>query len=142
VIASNGPGVFLAIRGGSIVGFVWLEVVERSHLRSLFVRPDLIRHKIGTLLLTAAEDYGRRSGVQELNVSASLNSVPFYLANGYRVDREFAHWFVDATEANPEKLRFCKMTKHMSVRYSQSDSLGPEAFGCHSDWRRSLSPFR
>lgn len=63
-----------------IVGFA---TREGDLIRALYVRPELQGRGIGSELLNVVEAAARADGVHRLTVSASLNSIGFYTAQGY-----------------------------------------------------------
>jgi putative acetyltransferase len=76
----RGEVFFVAEASGEVVGFA---AVRGDEARSVYVRPDAVRRGIGTRLLDAVEREVRASGGAFVGCEASLNAVPFYLANGY-----------------------------------------------------------
>lgn len=74
------PITFVAEQEGVALGFATL---DGSIVRSVYVRPDAQGGGIGSALLSRLEREARRQGVKVLSLSASLNAVPFYEAQGY-----------------------------------------------------------
>jgi GNAT superfamily N-acetyltransferase len=60
-------------------------VRERSELRACYVLPTATRQGVGTALVTEIEAIARTSGLDHLELAASLNAEPFYAALGYSV---------------------------------------------------------
>jgi N-acetylglutamate synthase-like GNAT family acetyltransferase len=57
---------------------------ERAWLRGVFVDPNLARRGAGRQIVIATEAAAQEAGRVEFGVMASLNSVPFFAALGYR----------------------------------------------------------
>lgn len=69
-----------------IVGFAAL-LDKTSKIAGVYVHPDFVRQGLGTRLLKAVEKIAIDKGIETLGVTASLDSVKFYKASGYRVIR-------------------------------------------------------
>ena len=78
--------VIVAESHGGTAGFAWL---LEDLLWGIYVEPSKRRRGVGSSLLSAAEAEARGRGQSSLWISASLNSVPFYLANGYTARAPF-----------------------------------------------------
>jgi GNAT superfamily N-acetyltransferase len=75
---------FVAEVEGALVGFSELNP-ETREVCAVYVRPDRLRQGIGRgLLLVETAAHERR--LPRLHLSATLNAVPFYQANGYVSD--------------------------------------------------------
>lgn len=75
--------------GPRIVGYGQLHPVEGA-IEAIYVDPDWTRRGVGRVLFEALEARARALGLPGLVLDASLNSVPFYGAMGFRrkgVDR-------------------------------------------------------
>jgi putative acetyltransferase len=81
---------FVAVDDEQIVGFSQLHVAERK-VEAVYIAPAIARRGVGSMLLQRLEAAARSSALVELQLSASLNAVPFYAANGYSVVREGSH---------------------------------------------------
>lgn len=80
----------VAEEGGVVLGFGALNV-EAAEVEAVYVDPDHARRGIGARLLRALEAAARASGLTRLNLSASLNSVPFYERAGYEAREQATH---------------------------------------------------
>lgn len=69
---------------GHIQGFFQLDL-EEAQLDALYVHPFVHKHGLGTALLQKAEDLAVQANLSFLKLYASLNSVGFYLINGYEI---------------------------------------------------------
>lgn len=83
----RGREFLVAESDGVIVGFGFLSQ-QRWELEALFVEPRFARRGIGGKILASLEAIARSAGLRRLTLSASLNSVSFYQAAGYRAVRE------------------------------------------------------
>lgn len=72
-----------APEGPRVVGYGQLHPVEGA-IEAIYVDPDYSRQGVGRALCTALEDRARALGLPGLVLDASLNSVPFYAAMGFR----------------------------------------------------------
>ncbi|HYG70336.1 MAG TPA: GNAT family N-acetyltransferase [Anaeromyxobacteraceae bacterium] len=77
---ARGELFFVAESAGDVLGFA---AVRGDEARAVYVRPDAVRRGIGTRLLDAVEREVRAGGGTAVTCEATLNAVPFYLANGY-----------------------------------------------------------
>jgi putative acetyltransferase len=88
-----------------IVGFVGLDLDE-GVLEALYVHPTAQGERVGADLLAHAENALRSHGHDVCATAASLNAVPFYRRQGYRVgDGTFSLEMTDA------QLEFVRMEK-------------------------------
>lgn len=69
---------------GHIQGFFQLDL-EEAQLDALYVHPFVHKHGLGTALLQKAEDLAAQANLSFVKLYASLNSVNFYLLNGYEI---------------------------------------------------------
>lgn len=91
----------VADRDGGVVGFGTLRAVAPDgyvsdpdgEVTAVYVFPGVAREGIGTELYAAIERRARSRGIETLGLSASLNAVPFYQAQGYDRIREYDHEF-------------------------------------------------
>ena len=75
--------LFVAVDAGQICGFSQLDP-ENSVVEAVYVLPSHLRRGLGGRLLSALESIARASGLTQLTLDASLNSVPFYERASYR----------------------------------------------------------
>jgi GNAT superfamily N-acetyltransferase len=83
--------LFTAVSGdGVIVGVAgW----QDDRLRHVYVDPAYTRQGIATALLARAEaDLRARTGRDRIRAGVALHALPFYLANGYVLDRMATAW--------------------------------------------------
>jgi ribosomal protein S18 acetylase RimI-like enzyme len=66
-----------------IVGYAQL-LPDEGVIEAVYVDPDFGRRGIGAALVRAVEDDGRALGLPGLVLDATLNSIAFYAALGYR----------------------------------------------------------
>jgi putative acetyltransferase len=105
--------VFVAERGGSIVGFGWLstepggdfEGPADGKITAIYVHPAVARQGIGTTLVQALETRARELGLDSLGLWASLNAVPFYADHGFSTVREVEYEFDDEIEGRVLEMR-------------------------------------
>lgn len=85
-------GGLVALEDDAIVGYAVLDGFS-GEVDAVFVDPGLHGRGIGRVLLAALEANARMAGLERLFLSASLNALPFYQANGFVAVREelFAH---------------------------------------------------
>ena len=74
--------VFVVEEGADIAAFGALDCTA-ADIRALYVAPEFIGRGIGSMVLEALETEARRLAIPRLSVSATLNSVGFYSAQGY-----------------------------------------------------------
>ncbi len=75
----------VATMDNGVVGF-GIVVPRLSELRACYVLPRLGRQGIGRALLSELERTVQNAGCDWLNLNASMNAEPFYLANGFVAD--------------------------------------------------------
>ena len=75
---------------GGVVGFAELDPRD-GVVRACYVDPDYVRHGVGRALIGGVEQEAKALGRTMLVLDASLNSVPFYEALGWRVDARARH---------------------------------------------------
>ena len=80
----------LAELDGTPVGIGAL-IVGSSELRACYVAPPAARRGCGSALVREIERLARESGLQRLQLLASINAEPFYLALGYQVCERCQH---------------------------------------------------
>jgi ribosomal protein S18 acetylase RimI-like enzyme len=69
--------------GQRVIGYGQLHPVEGA-IEAIYVDPDYSRQGVGRALFAALEARARALGLPGLVLEASLNSVPFYVAMGFR----------------------------------------------------------
>ena len=57
---------------------------QPAKIRAMFVHPDWVRKGIGKMILDAGEGAAREAGFKSMEMSATLNGVPFYGKYGYK----------------------------------------------------------
>ena len=57
---------------------------QPAKIRAMFVHPDWVRKGIGRMVLEAGESAAREYGFRSIEMSATLNGVPFYGKFGYK----------------------------------------------------------
>jgi ribosomal protein S18 acetylase RimI-like enzyme len=97
-LASPHDGVWVAARGGRLLGFVWAQVFDtpdaptlvrsrRLKIEELIVTPEARRRGIGGRLLRAAIGWGRERGAAEAVLvvwEKNAGAERFYRAQGFR----------------------------------------------------------
>ncbi|MGL5878678.1 MAG: GNAT family N-acetyltransferase, partial [Xenococcaceae cyanobacterium] len=84
--------VFVAEKNGEIIGFSCLSPWA---INAMFVAPLNIRQGVGTKLLLALEKKAIDRNWKVLTVVASITSIPFYRACGYRVLKKISLYMFD-----------------------------------------------
>ncbi|MFB6085690.1 MAG: GNAT family N-acetyltransferase [Halodesulfurarchaeum sp.] len=105
--------VFVAERGGSIVGFGWLspepaadfDAPVDGKITAIYVHPAVARQGIGTTIYEALETRARELGLESLGLWASLNAVPFYEGHGFTSVREADYEFDERVEGRVLEMR-------------------------------------
>lgn len=87
---------FVAELDDRVVGFGQLDR-EKGEIEAVYVDPTAVRRGVGSALLDAVERCARSADLRSLHLVASLNSVAFYTAAGYRRVREAWHAFPSGT---------------------------------------------
>lgn len=77
-------------QAGELAGFGHLAVDERE-VRAVYVHPDHARSGVGSALLAHLEGVAYGRGLSALELTASLNAVPFYRQAGYDPVAEAVH---------------------------------------------------
>lgn len=95
--------VYVATRGGAVVGFAAVAVARRE-IRAVYVDPGAAGGGLGVRLLQRAERVARALGVRELRLAATLNAVGFY---------ERCGWIRDEAGAIPRSRRCVPMRKRL-----------------------------
>ncbi|UQV43305.1 GNAT family N-acetyltransferase [Janthinobacterium lividum] len=83
-------GGIVAMQDEAIVGYAMLDA-NKHEVDAVFVDPARAGLGIGKRLLAALEELARERGMARLQLSASLNAVPFYRAAGFVSLREEAY---------------------------------------------------
>jgi putative acetyltransferase len=83
-------GGIVAMQGESLAGYAMLDI-DKHEVDAVFVDPARAGLGIGKRLLAALEQLARERGMVRLQLSASLNAVPFYRAAGFVSLREEAY---------------------------------------------------
>ena len=77
---------------GTLAGTAgWIAVsgeAATARIRKVFVRPDLARRGLASVLVGDAETRARAEGYRRIIVRANLNAVPLYAKLGYRTLKE------------------------------------------------------
>ena len=80
----------LAESDGEPVGLGAL-VLTAAELRACYVVPEAARKGVGTALVREIERIAKESGLQQLELLASVNAEPFYAALGYQAVERTQH---------------------------------------------------
>ncbi|MFA7388277.1 MAG: GNAT family N-acetyltransferase [Thiohalobacteraceae bacterium] len=96
-------GVFVAEADGLLAGFVRADADGLIDL--LYVHPHRLRRGVASALLTAGCDWARAQGARRFETQASRAARPFFIAKGFRVERE------QSVERNGVSLRNYLMIK-------------------------------
>ena len=100
-------GGIVAMHGAAIAGYAMLDA-DKQEVDAVFVDPALAGLGIGKRLLAALEQLARGRGIGRLQLSASLNAVPFYRAAGFVALREEAY-------AHPSGIRLASVAMEKSL---------------------------
>jgi putative acetyltransferase len=98
-IEAEGSEFVVADDGGDVVAFGSLalsapdEVDADGEVTGVYVLPSVAREGVGTRVYSKLERRARARGARTLGLSASLNAVPFYEAQGYERVGERTHEF-------------------------------------------------
>jgi GNAT superfamily N-acetyltransferase len=68
-------------------------LLDGNEIKAVFVDPTYQRRGVGRALMVALELYGRRQGLQEIALKASITGLAFYTALQYRLVRELREEF-------------------------------------------------
>jgi GNAT superfamily N-acetyltransferase len=79
-LADPAKSLFVALAEAEVAGFV---LCEPGVVWAMYVRPRHARQGLGGNLLARAEALTRRQGLGTVRLTASLNAVAFYEANGF-----------------------------------------------------------
>jgi [ribosomal protein S18]-alanine N-acetyltransferase len=87
-----------------IVGFLIAHTEPRKtlHIVTIDVLKPWRRHRVGTLLMNAAEDWARDSGLQMIGLETAQNNLEaqkFYASRCYRKVGEIPGYYADGTTA-------------------------------------------
>ena len=88
--AIAGNACFVAEKDGCIVGFGHLDQ-KKGTIEDLYVSPQHVGLGIGKTILQALEREAEASGLKILQLSSTLNAVPFYERGGYRSQNHSKH---------------------------------------------------
>ena len=77
---------FVAVVREAVVGFAELDS-RTAEICAVYVSPTCLRQGIGTALLRHLERAALAQNIPRLHLRASLNSIPFYAAHGYILER-------------------------------------------------------
>ena len=66
-------------------------MIASSELRACYVEPEAARKGVGTALVREIERLAEETGLQRLELLASVNAESFYAFLGYRADRRTEH---------------------------------------------------
>jgi putative acetyltransferase len=72
----------VAEQDGELLGFGVLDLSE-SLINATYISPKAVRRGVGRRLLEAMETIARQQGTTRLQLSSTLNAVPFYQSLGY-----------------------------------------------------------
>jgi putative acetyltransferase len=76
--------VRLVAEADSVIIGVGALIVRTAELRACYVLPSASRQGVGTAIVREIERIARQEGPAHLELDASLNSEPFYLALGFQ----------------------------------------------------------
>lgn len=96
--------LLVAVRAGRVVGFAQL-VPAGGEVRAVYVDPEVGGRGVGSALLDRLEGIAVERGLEDLELRASLNAVPFYRARGWTATEETTHRLVDGTEIPCVRMR-------------------------------------
>ena len=101
-IAAGDSVIFVAARGGELLGFTQLYPSFSSGamkrvwiLNDLFVTPGARRHGTGGALMAAAESFARETGARGLVLATqktNANAKALYESRGWKIDADFDHY--------------------------------------------------
>lgn len=80
----------VAERADAVVGFGHLDP-EAGEIVAVYVHPDHARGGVGSAILAELEGYARGAGIEEVELTASLNAVSFYEQLGYAPQGAVTH---------------------------------------------------
>ncbi len=63
--------------------------VDRARIRAMYTHPGHARKGVGGLILRTAEDAAQAAGFGATELVGTMAGRPFYLANGYAIEREW-----------------------------------------------------
>ena len=101
--------VLVAEDKGGIAGFGQLNQAS-GQVEAVYVLPDRQGEGIGRALLLALEDKARAAGLKRLQLSATLNAVPFYERAGYVEEGSTVHRLPNGVE-----LQCLRMSKDLAL---------------------------
>ncbi|MCK6438783.1 MAG: GNAT family N-acetyltransferase [Planctomycetes bacterium] len=106
-MTEKGESYFVAAQGRRVVGFAaWKD----EELCAIYIHPRVAGQGVGKRLLEQAERDAMRKGVRRFRMHASLNALPFYRSQGYRVYRYAMH----PLRRSGITIRCAKMTKRLT----------------------------
>lgn len=105
-IGANDTYFVVAEEGTEVIGFGWLQpdagdyfqTEVKGEITAIYVHPSVTRNGVGSRIYTALETEAIRQTVDSLGLWASLNSVPFYEAQGYDRVTDHGHEYRDGIE--------------------------------------------
>jgi GNAT superfamily N-acetyltransferase len=93
---------------GAILGFGQLDQAK-GEVEAVYVRPDRKGQGVGTTILSHLEEAAREAGLKRLQLSSTLNAVPFYERAGYAREGRTVHRLPTGVE-----LPCVRMSKRVS----------------------------
>jgi GNAT superfamily N-acetyltransferase len=89
--ANNSSNIYIVVQeDDEIVGLGLLNINKKS-IDSLYLKPQMAKRGIGAKLLLQLEELARKNNINELKLSATLNSTAFYHRMGYIGDMLSSH---------------------------------------------------
>jgi [ribosomal protein S18]-alanine N-acetyltransferase len=90
--------------GRGIMGFLVGEASARGagHIITIDVRPEARRHRVGTALLEAAEEWLRGGGARHVFLETAVNNAPaiaFYKRHGYELIKTIPRYYKNDLDA-------------------------------------------
>lgn len=103
-------GVFVADKGGKVVGFVRVE--DNGIVDLLYVHPEYARRGVGRAFLEVVCSWAAARGVRKLESDVSIVARPLFEAMGFRVEKQL---FVER-----RGVRFCNFRMARDADSEQS----------------------
>ncbi len=82
--------ILVAQSDDEVVGFAHVRLSQKA-IKGLYIKPGFEGKGFGKALLREIEKMARESGVEKLELNATLNAVGFYEAMGYRKIEDAVH---------------------------------------------------